>query len=46
MSNTFHRVGSGPHPVIVLHGWFGDCHAFTPMEDALSRDEFTYIFMN
>ncbi len=46
MSNTFHRVGTGPHPVIVLHGWFGDCHAFEPMESALSRDAFSYIFMD
>ncbi|QDQ84057.1 alpha/beta fold hydrolase [Paraburkholderia megapolitana] len=46
MSNTFHRVGTGPHPVMVLHGWFGDCHAFAPMEDALSGDEFSYIFVN
>ncbi|MBB6498554.1 alpha/beta fold hydrolase [Pedobacter cryoconitis] len=46
MSNTFHRVGNGPHPVIVLHGWFGDSHAFAPMEEALSGNEFTYIFMD
>jgi esterase len=46
MPNTFHRIGTGPHPVIVLHGWFGDCHAFAPMEAALSGDEFTYVFMN
>jgi esterase len=46
MFNTFHKVGNGQHPVIVLHGWFGDCHAFEPMEDALSQDEFTYIFMD
>lgn len=46
MSNTFHSVGNGPHPVIVLHGWFGDCRAFAPMEEALSGNEFTYIFMD
>jgi esterase len=46
MFNTFHQVGTGPHPVIVLHGWFDDCHAFAPMEHALSGDDFTYIFMN
>ena len=31
MANTFHRVGHGPHPVIVLHGWFGDARAFEPI---------------
>ena len=44
--NTHHLVGSGPHRVLVLHGWFGDAHAFAPMEPALSADEFTYAFMD
>lgn len=46
MTNTFHRVGNGPHPVLVLHGWFGDAHAFEPIEPWLSGDAFTYIFMD
>ncbi|MGV2289857.1 alpha/beta hydrolase [Trinickia sp. YCB016] len=46
MINTFHRVGTGPHPVIVLHGWFGDARSFAPMEYALDRDTFTYVFMD
>lgn len=44
--NTYHRVGTGPHGVIVLHGWFGDRHAFAAMEDALSHTEFSYAFMD
>jgi len=44
--NTHHLLGSGPHRVLVLHGWFGDAHAFAPMEPALSADEFTYAFMD
>ena len=44
--NTHHLVGSGPHRVLVLHGWFGDAHAFAPMEPALTADEFTYAFMD
>ena len=44
--NTHHLVGNGPNKVLVLHGWFGDAHAFAPMEPALSRDEFTYAFMD
>lgn len=46
MPNTFHRVGNGPHPILVLHGWFGDAHSFEPLEPWLSRDIFTYVFMN
>ena len=46
MANTFHRVGQGPHFVLVLHGWFGDAHAFEPIEPWLSRDHFSYVFMD
>lgn len=46
MLNTFHRVGHGPHAVVVLHGWFGDAHAFAPMEAALDGAAFSYIFMD
>lgn len=46
MPNTFHRVGNGPHPVLVLHGWFGDAHSFEPIEPWLSRDAFSYVFMD
>jgi esterase len=38
-------VGKGPHKVLALHGWFGDENCFDPMRDALSLDEFTYVFM-
>ncbi|WP_431823601.1 alpha/beta fold hydrolase [Burkholderia sp. F1] len=46
MSNTFHRVGNGPHAVLVLHGWFGDARSFEPIEAWLSRDKFYYVFLN
>ncbi|MDX8121985.1 alpha/beta hydrolase [Janthinobacterium sp. GMG2] len=46
MHNTYHRVGHGPHAVIVLHGWFGDAHAFGPMEAALDGSAFSYVFMD
>ena len=46
MHNTYHRVGHGPHAVIVLHGWFGDAHAFAPMEAALDGGAFSYVFMD
>jgi esterase len=46
MPNTFHRVGNGPHAVLVLHGWFGDAHAFEPVEPWLSTDTFSYVFMD
>ena len=41
---AFDSFGDGPKPVIVLHGWFGDQTSFEPAYDALSPDEFTYIF--
>ena len=44
--NTHHVVGTGPHHVLVLHGWFGDSHAFAPIESALTRSDFTYAFMD
>lgn len=46
MHNSFHRVGHGPHPVIVLHGWFGDAHAFDAIEPWLTTGHFSYVFMD
>ena len=44
--NTHHVVGTGPHPVLVLHGWFGDSRAFGQLEPALTRTDFTYAFVD
>jgi pimeloyl-ACP methyl ester carboxylesterase len=41
---AYDRFGNGPHHVFALHGWFGDQTAYAPLCDALSPDEFTYIF--
>ena len=46
MPNTFHRVGNGPHPVLVLHGWFGDAHSFEQIEPWLNGHAFSYVFMD
>lgn len=46
MTNTFHRVGNGPHPVLVLHGWFGDSRSFEQIEPWLNGHVFSYIFMD
>lgn len=46
MPNTHHRVGHGPHAVLVLHGWFGDAHAFAPIKPWLSTGAFSYVFMD
>jgi esterase len=46
MANTHHLIGTGPHKVIALHGWFGDRHAFAPMEHLLTGSDFTYAFMD
>ncbi|MDI1460658.1 alpha/beta hydrolase [Catellatospora sp. KI3] len=36
--------GSGPHRVIVLHGWFGDRRAFAKAAPYLDGAAFTYAF--
>lgn len=46
MTNTYHRVGNGPHPVLVLHGWFGDAHSFEEIEPWLNVHAFNYVFMD
>ncbi|GII77129.1 esterase [Sphaerisporangium rufum] len=37
-------VGSGPHRVIALHGWFGDRRSFARIHPYLDTDAFTYAF--
>jgi pimeloyl-ACP methyl ester carboxylesterase len=44
MTLGYTRFGSGRRKVIALHGWFGDQTTFDPMRDALSGDDFTYVF--
>ena len=44
MPNGFTRIGNGPEPVLVLHGWFGDHKVFSPLLSALDGDQFSYIF--
>lgn len=44
MALGYEKLGEGAHKVIVLHGWFGDETFMHPMRNALSLDEFTYIF--
>lgn len=46
MLNSYHRLGNGPHHVIVLRGWFGDRHSFAPLEDMLDQQAFSYLFMD
>jgi esterase len=46
MANTHHVIGTGPHKVIALHGWFADRHGFAPMEKVLTAGEFSYAFMD
>ncbi|MFH8407941.1 alpha/beta fold hydrolase [Streptomyces sp. NPDC018019] len=42
-----HRViGSGPHPVIVLHDWFGTSANWGSVLDFLDRETFTYAFLD
>ena len=44
MSIGYQTYGTGPHRVIALHGWFGTETTYDPIWDALSPDEFTYVF--
>ena len=46
MANPYFIVGDGPGRAIVLHGWFGDKHAFDAMIPYLDRARFTYAFMD
>ena len=39
-------IGHGPTRVIVLHGWFGDHHAWAPAYPYLDREKFSYAFMD
>lgn len=47
MTETYRTLGSGPHTVLCLHGWFGSStgwgHDFC---DALDTDAFRYVFLN
>jgi pimeloyl-ACP methyl ester carboxylesterase len=37
-------IGGGPNKVMVLHGWFGDHHAWAPTYAYLDRQKFSYAF--
>ena len=40
------RVGTGDHPVLVVHGWFGDRTSFSPLHAHLDRSAFSYVFVD
>jgi pimeloyl-ACP methyl ester carboxylesterase len=44
MTLGYQKYGAGPHKVMALHGWFGDHTTYDPMRNALSPEEFTYVF--
>ena len=44
MTIGYETYGRGERKVVVLHGWFGDQTFMAPMRDALSPEEFTYVF--
>lgn len=39
----FHTTGSGPHPVVLLHGGLGDNREMAPVLYALDRNKFSFI---
>lgn len=42
--NTPRVLGSGPHAVLCLNGWFGHSGDWGPWEQALDTDTFTWVF--
>ena len=46
MSNAFLQIGSGPDPVIVLHGWLSDHAVFSPTYRWLDTRRFSYAFVD
>ena len=38
--------GSGPRPVIALHGWFGDRTSYRPLMRWIDAESFTYALMD
>jgi len=39
-------IGTGPHRVVVLHGWFGDHRIWAPTYPFLDKEKFTYAFVD
>jgi len=39
-------LGTGPHRVMVLHGWFGDHEIWSPAYPFLDTQSFTYAFVD
>lgn len=46
MASSHMTVGSGPHHVIALHGWFGSARGWGALPDHLDRSAYTYAFMD
>ena len=46
MPNTAQIVGSGPHKVLCLNGWFGHARGWGPLMHSLDTQHFSYAFMD
>ncbi len=46
MPNTAQIIGSGPHKVICLNGWFGHARGWGPLLHSLDQQHFSYAFMD
>ncbi len=44
MGISHRTVGSGPHTVFCLHGWFGSADGWGVLPDYLDPEAFTYVF--
>lgn len=46
MPHTAQIVGSGPHKVLCLNGWFGHARGWGPLMHSLDQQHFSYAFMD
>lgn len=46
ITNTFQMIGTGPHRVLCLPGWFGHAGGWGPYTQSLNLQDFTYVFMD
>lgn len=46
MAHHYDSIGTGDHPVLVVHGWFGSAGAWRPVLDHLDTTTFRYLFVD
>lgn len=46
MASSHVTLGSGPHHVLALHGWFGSARGWGTLPEYLDGSAYTYVFMD